>query len=84
MVSMMSSQVEELLSKVLSIQESNEKRLRIVIKNQVALDDKFSEMCIDTSAALGTISDAMMNIGNGALPKEKEEETIEKGINTFI
>ncbi len=59
------------------------KRLSIVIKNQVALDDKFSGMCIDISEALGTISDAMQSM-SGDTKKEEEEVINDKPGITYL
>jgi len=60
-----------------SMVETLHKQNKIVIRNQVALDDKFSDMCIDISEALNTISDAMQSL-SGHEPKKEEEEEIEK------
>ena len=64
--------------------DSLSKRMSIVIKNQVALDDKFSEMCIDISEALGTISNAMQSMSGNPVPKEEEEESHESGTITYL
>ena len=60
------------------------RRLNIVIKNQVALDDKFSEMCIDISEALGTISDAMQSMSGISTRKEEEEKQHESETITYL
>lgn len=67
-------EVQTLKSMVQTLQKQN----KIVIQNQVALDDKFSEMCIDISEALNTISDAMQSLSGIEPEKEKEEEEIKK------
>lgn len=60
-----------------SMVETLHKQNKIVIQNQVALDDKFSDMCIDISEALNTISTAMQSL-SGNEPKKEEEEEIKK------
>jgi len=73
---MMEDEVQELLSTLL---KSN----RIVIKNQAALEDKFSDMCDDLSKALSSISNAMHTMGGDTESKEKEEQSHESGTITY-
>lgn len=60
-----------------SMVETLYKQNKIIIRNQVALDDKYSEMCIDISEALGTISNALQSL-SGNEPKKEEVEEIKR------
>lgn len=66
-----------------SMVETLQKQNKIVIRNQVALDDKFSDMCIDISEALNTISNAMQSLSGNEPKKEEEEEIKEEEVSNI-
>ena len=67
-----------------SMVDTLHKQNKIVIRNQVALDDKLSEICLELSDSLVNISNALQSLSGNEPKKEEEEIKEEQESNIYL